>query len=113
MKKLTTSVDSRNRDLSDVYEISNVVNYYPSTSGDSPVEIPLGASFLGISTFTEGVWYRVGDEEVSCVAPPDAVEDGSAPNYLIPNSKIIHRILSETHIALDSDGPVVLSYWGQ
>jgi hypothetical protein len=113
MKKLTTSIDSRNRELHGVFQPSEFVNYYASPDGNESIEIPQYASYLEISTQTEGAWYSFGSSDVTAPAPTDTVTDGSAPNYLIPNNRKIHRILSETHLAIDSEGPVVVSYWSQ
>jgi hypothetical protein len=113
MKKLTTSVDSRNRDLAGVFQPASFVNYYVSPTGNESIEIPEYASYIELSTREEGAWYCFGGSDVVAVAPTDSVSDGSAPNYLIPNSSKIHRLLSETHVSIESDGPVVVSYWGQ
>jgi hypothetical protein len=113
MKKLTTSIDARNRELHGVYHPSEFVNYHPAPPGNSALEIPEYASYVEISTGDEGAWYAFGGSDVTVLVPTDAIIDGSAPNYLIPNRSRIYRILSETHIAIDSGGPVVLSFWSQ
>jgi hypothetical protein len=113
MKKLTTSVDARNRDLPEVYEPSSWVNYYAAPTGDFSIEIPEYVFYVGISTQTEGAWYSFGSSDVIALVPSDDIIDGSAPNYLVPNSRIIHKIIAETHFSINSGGPVVISYWGQ
>lgn len=112
MKKLAVSADTRNRDLR-IYEDSNFVNYYSSPVASDVKEIPEGAGYIQIVSDDAGVWYKIGRDQLVMEVPSSNVDDGSSPSYLAAGDRIIHRIVAETQISLQSDGDVVVSYWSQ
>jgi hypothetical protein len=113
MKKLTVSIDARNRELQTVYGTSDYVNYYATPSGTDAVEIPAGASYVELCSLGQDVWFKLGKDDVTAAAPSADVEDGSASNYVASSQTNIYRITGETHLALASSGDVVVSYWSQ
>jgi hypothetical protein len=112
MKKLTATVDSRNREVEDIYEVPTHVNHYATPSGEVAYQLPPYVGYVGITSQDESVWYSFGDESTTVVVPTDTVENGSSPIYLNQNSQVIHRVISETYFSLQSDGNVIVSYWG-
>jgi hypothetical protein len=113
MKKLAISVDTRNRDL-EIYESSNYVNYYQAPSGsDEAIELPTEAGYIQIASAGEDVWFRLGNSIITLEVPSSDVGDGSSPRFIPANGSVTHRIVEDTHVALESSGGVVLSYWRQ
>lgn len=112
MKKLSASVDARNRHVP-VYESSNYVNYYEAPTGVTALEIPSGARYIEITALDEPVWYKIGNEGIGFEVPDADVTDGSSPRYIPAESSVLHRMVEEGYIALQSVGGVVVSYWRQ
>lgn len=112
MKKLALSIDARNRELS-IYEDSTFVNFYETPSGSDIKEIPSGAGYVQITSEDAAVWYKIGNDEITAAVPSGDITDGSSSSFLNAAERITHRIVSETHIALESSGNVVVSYWSQ
>lgn len=113
MKKLTISVDTKNRDLSEIYESSTFVNYYDAPSGSDVVQIPDDASYIEIASAANDVWFKMGDENSFCLVPSGDIEDGTSSRFIPAKGRVLHRIVEETHVSLDSAGGVVVSYWRQ
>jgi hypothetical protein len=113
MKKLATSVDTKNREVHGVYELSSYVNYYSVPGGTDAVEIPANASYIQLSTTTQGAWFKLGGDDVTAEVPSGDIEDGTSATFIPANSKVTHRLVTETHLAVVSAGGVIVSYWSQ
>lgn len=112
MKKLAISADTRNRDLP-VSENSTFVNYYAAPSGSDVIQIPHGAGYIEIVSAAQNVWFKLGNEEISAIPSATDVEDGSSPRFIPALSGVLHRVVEETHMSLESSGGVVVSFWRQ
>jgi hypothetical protein len=113
MKKLAISLDTRNRDL-EIYENSTYVNYYQAPSGsDEAIEMPKYAGYVQVVSTEDDVWFKLGNETISASEPSEDIENGLSPSFIPAKGRVIHRIVEETHVSLESSGGVVLSYWRQ
>ncbi|WP_027894489.1 hypothetical protein [Calidithermus chliarophilus] len=88
-------------------------NFYVSPDG-GPLELPPHTRFIEVTTTDSPAVVALGDRTVEAVEPGYNVTDGSAPRRVGAGQSLMIALRpGTTHVAVYSEGPVYLSYWGR